>query len=176
MSVFASLEQFDDTFTVPTGRKIENDLVPDGTYEVEIGKAEMAETEKSKETIFKMPLHFATGGIAGDYVERAYFFRGQEGYEKFIGDLKVLGFPVHEWVKGHPSGKKASAEIPKAVEAMRGLRLKITKSSRKDKDGKLWHNLHIVERMGPTPAALPAGEYVPATGAADTSYNPDSPF
>lgn len=169
MGAFASLEQFDDTFTIPTGRRLDGEQIPDGLYEVEIGKAELSETEKSRETILKVPLTFTSGAIVGDYTEKPYFFRSHEQMEKIMGDLKVMGFDVQTWNKEH--GKKISEELPKAVDRMPGIKLKVSKSSRKDGQGKMWHNLHIMERVGPPP-----GEAPPASANGQAAYDPSNPF
>ena len=171
MSAFPSLEQFDDVFCPPSGRKLDVDLVPNGQYEVEIGKAAIEETQKSGDTILKLPLIFRSGNIAGDYTEKPYFFRTHEQAELCGADLRVMGFDVENWTKAN--GRPLSQELPKAVARMPGLKLKVAKSSRDGQNGKVWHTLAIVERIGPPPADAPAS----ANGAApQATFNPDIPF
>lgn len=147
----AALESFDDDFSPATGRKIEKELIEDGSHQVEIRSAVLDKTTSTQEDILRLHLELLAGSQQGNYFEHVYFFRSKEAIEAMGADLRTIGFDSHLWKKS--TGRPLSKELPLAVRRMKGMRLNIGKSTRKDnRTGKTYNNIFIksaVDGYGP---------------------------
>lgn len=139
-----SLEQFDDFFKPQVNfQKASLQALPDGDYELEVLKAEIATTPKTGEAIVRWNFRTAPGGIGS--FEHVNFLRGQDQANLLGADMKVLGFPTEEWDATHPSGKRFSIELPKALAALSSVWISVSKTS-KTVGEKTYHNLKIKGR------------------------------
>jgi hypothetical protein len=110
----------------------------DGTHILEIVRAELGRTSKSREAIFKLILRTADGL----HFERAYFFGTQEQVDRLGADLCQLGFDADRW-----SGKynrRFSAELAKAIPQLSGIRFQAKKETKASNNpDKPFHNLYV---------------------------------
>lgn len=110
----------------------------DGTHILEIVRAELGRTTKSREAIFKLILRAADGLT----LERAYFFRDQDAVDRLGADLVLLGLDADRWNGRH--GRRFSVELQKALPKLAGVRFQAKKETKaSDNPQKPFHNLYV---------------------------------
>lgn len=123
------------------------DTLPDGDYDFEILDAAMDRSFRDQALMLRVLLKVLNGPCQDLEVEHVYWFKSKRNVEFLGGALCTLGFDADRWTAVHR--RKFSAELPRAVEKLPGIRFRGTKKTNKD-NGTSFHNLYINARLGNT--------------------------
>lgn len=141
------LEQFDGNFRPQRpGLRQGIDSLPDGEYTVVVERVDLTKTKNSGADIIRWNL-IVEGDMADGRYEHASFLSNQQNVNALGSDLMAIGVPCDQWTA--TNGKKFSVELPKALGALVGVRISVTKtSSTNSQSGKTYHNLRFLGRAG----------------------------
>lgn len=147
----------------------------DGVHVLEVVRAEVSRTEKTREAIFKLILRAADGLT----FERAYFFRDQDSVDRLGADLAALGLDSDKWNGRH--NRRFSVELAKCPSKLAGVRFQAKKETKPgNTPGKDYHNLYISVLIGGPKGAAASAAATPAapkpTTQDDGGTGKDIPF
>lgn len=138
-------EEFDPRLPVVPGPKD----MDDGDYVFTALGAEFVNV--SGHNLLRVSLRVDEGeSFVSGKVEWPVFLSSQTAVNRLGYDLQSLGFPANQW-KG-----RISTELPKAVAALKGITFRARKSSRVGNDGKDYHEIMVLGRVGNT-VPMPSG-------------------
>ena len=153
------LDQFDGDFLpIVPGRTAGVDTLPDGDYILEVVSAELTTTRHTGDDIVRWAYKVLHGGVPqGSIFESVTFLRGQDSANRLGSDLMLMGVATNEWTAA--SGKPFSKMLPQTLPTLKGVKLKVSKTSSTAKSGKMYHNLNINSRT--TQAEMPVDADMP---------------
>lgn len=144
-----NLKRFDGNAPAPT-KGFENELekVKDGEYEVAVTAIETKDVEVKKEAgcLLTLTLVVENGADVGSTFPHKYFLTNQDKINRFCGDLESIGFDPGNWTTAN--NRPFSDELDKAIRVLKGMKLKIRKSSKHvEADKTTYHNLYVNGRV-----------------------------
>lgn len=169
---FSDLDSFGGQYKPEAAFRPGLDAIVNGPVDCEIVSATLERTAKSGDRVCRLVIR-VVGGITVDWTQ---FLTQQSGMNRFCADLAALGFDADKW---NTPGRPLSAEVPKAVARLAGIKFRAVKTSR-EYQNKVYHDLQINGRIDgrPMPPLTPPAAPIPpvAGGGNSAGGDLDIPF
>lgn len=159
-TILQDLERFDAEYVAQAAFAPGLDTLADGSYDFEVDFAELGRTKNANDPILRVNLR-VNGGMV---IEWGSPLTSQEGCNRLGADLRVLGFDADKW----RGSRSFSKELGNAIPKLKGIKFRAIKRTEHSKDGKTYHKLMILNRLGTQAANGPAS-------VARTNVTPPTP-
>jgi hypothetical protein len=175
LSEYDWLDSYESEYKAQKAFRPGFDTLPEGDYELAVTDA--AFDQIGGKPVVRVVLQVLPAGAC---VERVYWVERQQEMNSLCADLLTLGFPANTWGAAH--GKPLKVELPRALSALIGYRIRARKTTRQGTGtnaGKVFPNLDIACRVTGTTAPMPPVPPVmpPPGGQAQAVHIPeDVPF